>query len=110
MQSNPGIGPLSASSHGPDGFRSRRRRRRGARGRRRHPWRHRIAVLTASIVVFLALVAGAGYAYVEYRNHQIHHIVVGNLVPVQTKSGSKGGPDVGVQTFLMIGSTSRCAL
>jgi len=59
------------------------------------------------VVVFIGLLVGAGVAYIVYRNHQIHHIAVGNLVPVVTKQKA---PDVGVQTFLMIGSTSRCAL
>jgi LCP family protein required for cell wall assembly len=86
------------------------RRDRRARGPRRHPRRHRIAIVTASIVVFLGVVAGAGYGYVAYRNHQVHRIAVKNLVPVVTKAGSKHDPEVGVQTFLMIGSTSRCAL
>ena len=67
-------------------------------------------MLLASVVVLLGLIVGAGYAYIAYRNHQVHHIVVNNLVPVQTKTGSKDDPEVGVQTFLMIGSTSRCAL
>ena len=94
--------------------RSRRRlrtlRRRRVRTPRRHPWRHRLAIVAASLVVFLGLLVGAGYGYVAYRNHQIHHITVRNLTPVPTKTGSTGGPEVGVQTFLMIGSTSRCAL
>jgi len=66
-----------------------------------------MAILAGSIVAFLGLLVGAGFAYVAYRNHQIHHVTVRNLVPVVTKQKE---PDVGVQTFLMIGSTSRCAL
>ncbi len=66
-----------------------------------------MAILAGSIIVFLGLLVGAGFAYVAYRNHQIHHVAVRNLVPVVTKQKA---PDVGVQTFLMIGSTSRCAL
>jgi LCP family protein required for cell wall assembly len=66
--------------------------------------------VAASFVVLLGLLVGAGYGYIAYRNHQIHHIVVRNLAPVATKPGANGGPEVGVQTFLMIGSTSRCAL
>jgi len=69
----------------------------------------------ATIVVLLGLVVGTGFAYVAYRNHQIHHISVGNLVPDATKHSKTSSnygvvPQVGVQTFLMIGSTSRCAL
>ncbi|MGA2209336.1 MAG: LCP family protein [Acidimicrobiales bacterium] len=86
------------------------RRRRRIRPPRKHPWRHRLAVVAASLVVLVGLLVGAGYGYVAYRNHQIHHIVVRNLTPVATKPGPAGGPEVGVQTFLMIGSTSRCAL
>ena len=100
------------SPNSPKGLGSKwRRRRRDKRAARRHPWRHRIAVAATALVVFLGLVAGAGYAYVAYRNHQIHRIVVKSLVPVVTKSdASQHDPEVGVQTFLMIGSTSRCAL
>ena len=113
MQSDPGTGAPSTSSHSAD--RLGRRRRRETRARRRHPWRHRIAILTASTVIFLGLVAGVGSAYIAYRNHQLHRIVVHNLDPVPTKqtaTGSTDGvqPEVGVQTFLMIGSTSRCVL
>ncbi|HXY43036.1 MAG TPA: LCP family protein, partial [Acidimicrobiales bacterium] len=67
-------------------------------------------MVSVSIVVFLGLVAGAGFGYIAYRNGQIHRITVKNLTPVATKVGSKDDPQVGVQTFLMIGSTSRCAL
>ena len=107
MQSNPGADPAPSPQHR-ERMRSRwrpRSRSRGPRSPRRHPWRHRIAVVTLSIVVFLGLVVGAGYAYVAYRNHQIKKIDIKSLVRPATS-----GPDVGVQTFLMIGSTSRCAL
>lgn len=93
---------------------SKRERRAAKRSRRRerhsrHPWRHRIAIVAACIVVFLGLVAGTAYGYIVYRNGQIHRIHVGNLVPVPTKT-TPAGPKVGVQTFLLIGSTSRCVL
>jgi LCP family protein required for cell wall assembly len=97
---------------GPKG--TRRERRAGRRARRRerharHPWRHRLAVISICLVVFLALIAGGAYGYLLYRDHQIHRIAVRNLVPVPSKQTAYG-PKVGVQTFLLIGSTSRCAL
>jgi LCP family protein required for cell wall assembly len=108
MEPNPDVAPPATSPTGL-GRRSKWRRRR-ARPPRRHPWRHRIAVVAVSLCVFLGLIAGAGYGYIAYRDHQIHHITVRNLVSVPTKTSPKNDPRVGVQTFLMIGSTSRCAL
>jgi LCP family protein required for cell wall assembly len=58
----------------------------------------RIAALLIAIVV---VVAGAGFGYVEYRNHQIHHVVV---------NGLKAVPPSGVENIVLVGSTSRCAL
>ncbi len=106
MQANPDDAPLPEPSKR-ERRAAKRRRRREAHAR--HPWRHRITVVSVCLVVFLGLVAGSAYGYVAYRNDQIHHIQVGNLVPVVSKP-TRNGPKVAVQTFLLIGSTSRCAL
>jgi len=82
---------------------SRRSRRRSRK--RPRSWRRRLVIGLVSLVVFLGLVVGSGVAYIAYRNHQIKKINVNNLVAPATS-----GPNVGVQTFLLIGSTSRCAL
>jgi len=58
------------------------------------------------LVIVIGL-AGAEIAYVAFRFHQIHRVTLHHLVKVRT-SGS--GPHVGEQTFLLIGSTSRCVL
>ena len=58
----------------------------------------RIGALVTALVVVLA---GAAVAYIEYRNHQIQHIRVGNLEAV---------PPSGVENIVLVGSTSRCAL
>jgi LCP family protein required for cell wall assembly len=63
-----------------------------------------------SVVVLLVAAVGAGVAYIAYRNHQIHHIPVNNLATVPNGTGGSGGSKGGVQTFLLIGSTSRCVL
>jgi len=55
------------------------------------------ALITAMVVV----IASAAFGYVEYRNHQIGHIKVGNLTAV---------PPSGVENIVLVGSTSRCAL
>jgi len=49
--------------------------------------------------------AGAEIAYVAFRYHEVKRVSVPNLGTEATS-----GPNVGVQTFLLIGSTSRCAL
>ena len=56
------------------------------------------------MAVVIAL-AGAEIAYVAFRYHQIKRVEVRNLGTEVTS-----GPNVGVQTFLLIGSTSRCVL
>ena len=52
-----------------------------------------------SIAALIVILVGASVGYVAYRNHQIHHVTVRNLVPA--------GP---TENILLIGSTSRCAL
>src|SRR3984957_5233904 len=58
----------------------------------------RIGAIVGAVVVVLA---GAVFGYGEYRNHQIHHIVVNGLV---------SQPPSGIETIVLVGSTSRCAL
>jgi LCP family protein required for cell wall assembly len=58
----------------------------------------------ALLAVILAL-GGSELGYLAFVNHQIHRIKVNNIVHTPAK-----GPDVGEQTFLLIGSTSRCVL
>lgn len=94
-----GSGP---NPHG-DETAGRRRRRRGAR--RRWSWRRRVLVSLSTVVVLVIALVGAEAIYLAYRNHQIHRLDVHHLQGVATT-----GPGAGVQTFLLIGSTSRCAL
>jgi len=61
----------------------------------------RLVRLGALLVVIVVVVAGAGFGYVEYRSHQIHHVVVNGLEAV---------PPSGVENIVLVGSTSRCAL
>lgn len=72
---------------------------------RRRRWPKRVLIGTSALVLFAALLVGAGIGYIAYRNHQIHHV---RVVGLQRPAVS--GPQVGVQTFLLIGSTSRCVL
>jgi LCP family protein required for cell wall assembly len=58
----------------------------------------RVGVVVAVVVV---VIAGSAIGYVEYRNHQIHRIKVGDLV---------AQPPSGVENIVLVGSTSRCAL
>ena len=55
-------------------------------------------------MIALGLV-GAETAYVAVQYHKIHRIPLRHLDKVATS-----GPHVGEQTFLLIGSTSRCVL
>jgi LCP family protein required for cell wall assembly len=55
--------------------------------------------------VVIVAVGGGEVAYIAFRYHQVKRGTVPHLTHPATK-----GPDVGVQTFLLIGSTSRCAL
>jgi len=58
----------------------------------------RVGIVVVAVVVVLA---GVGIGYIEYRNHQISRVKVGNLVAV---------PPSGVENVVLVGSTSRCAL
>jgi LCP family protein required for cell wall assembly len=58
----------------------------------------------ALLAVILAL-GGSEAGYLVFVNHQIHRVTVHHLVKPSTT-----GPNVGEQTFLLIGSTSRCVL
>ncbi|MGD0286461.1 MAG: LCP family protein [Acidimicrobiales bacterium] len=83
----------------------RRRFGRRRRSSRRPRWlRNLIKASIALLVVVLAL-AGAELAFVAFRLHQVHRVTVSQLAPPATS-----GPNVGTQTFLLIGSTSRCVL
>jgi LCP family protein required for cell wall assembly len=53
------------------------------------------------VLALVVVLAGAGIGYVEYRNHQISHIVV---------RGLRALPPSGVENLVLVGSTSRCAL
>ncbi len=70
---------------------------------RAHRWARRLSLGVLVLVLFVGGLTGAAFAYVAYRNHQIHRVRVGSLQV-------SAGPNVGTQTFLMIGSTSRCVL
>jgi LCP family protein required for cell wall assembly len=61
----------------------------------------RLVRLGVVVVAAIVVLAGAGIGYVEYRNHQIGHIVV---------NGLRALPPSGVENLVLVGSTSRCAL
>jgi LCP family protein required for cell wall assembly len=83
-----------------------RNKLRRQKPRRRRSRRRRVVMALLAVVTLLGiLVIVSGVGYVAYRNHQIKKIAIKSLSPP-----AKAGPDVGVQTFLLIGSTSRCAL
>ncbi len=92
--------PVTSSKEEPP-----RPRRKSGRRRKRLGWRGRLLIALLSVLALLGVIVGSGVGYVAYRNHQIKKVVVTHLAPPATS-----GPDVGVQTFLLIGSTSRCAL
>ena len=80
-------------------------RRRPRRISRRPRWlRNLIRVSIVLLVVVIAL-AGSEIAYVAYRNNQVQRVTLHHL-----QSSPTSGPNVGVQTFLLVGSTSRCVL
>src|ERR1039457_6995732 len=82
-----------------------RRRRRRRNKKRRPRWlRYLIRGSIALLAVVVAL-GGAEAGYLAFVNHQIKRITVKPLV-----TPPKTGPHVGAQTFLLIGSTSRCVL
>src|ERR1700676_5482819 len=60
----------------------------------------RLVRLGIAAVAAIVVLAGAGIGYVEYRNHQISHIVV---------NGLRALPPSGVENLVLVGSTSRCA-
>lgn len=65
----------------------------------------RTLIGVVSLVVVIGLLTAGTFAYISFRNGQVHHETVSGLVPTATT-----GPHVGEQTFLLIGSTSRCVL
>ena len=81
------------------------KRGRKRRKPRRPRWVRNLVIASAVLLVVALGLAGAEVAYVAFRYHQIHRVSLHHLTPTATK-----GPNVGVQTFLLIGSTSRCVL
>ena len=82
------------------------RRRFGRRPRSSRPrWLRNLVRISLALLVVVVALAGAEIAFVAFRLHQVHRVTVSQLTPPATS-----GPDVGTQTFLLIGSTSRCAL
>ena len=71
------------------------------RRNRRQRLVQRLVRVGALLVAIVVVVAGAGFGYVAYRNHQIQHVVV---------NGLKAVPPSGVENIVLVGSTSRCAL
>ncbi|HEY7947289.1 MAG TPA: LCP family protein [Acidimicrobiales bacterium] len=69
--------------------------------KRRQRLVRRLVRIGALIFAVVVVMAGAAFGYVEYRNHQISHITVGDLTAV---------PPSGVENIVLVGSTSRCAL
>ncbi len=61
----------------------------------------RLLRVSIVVVALIVVIAGTAIGYAEYRTHQIHRIVVGNLV---------AQPPSGVENIVLVGSTSRCAL
>jgi LCP family protein required for cell wall assembly len=98
----PDAAPSEPDPTSPKKGRWRRRRRNKTR---RPRWlRYLIRGTVALLAVVLAL-GGAEAGYLAFVNHQIHRGNVPHLVKTATT-----GPNVGEQTFLLIGSTSRCVL
>lgn len=56
------------------------------------------------------LVAAAGFAYVEYRFHEIHRVHVAGLAPLTRASGAAGAAAQPPETFLLIGDNCRDCL
>ena len=83
--------------------------RRVVGSRRRRSRRPRWAryLIRSSIVLLAVIVALAGSeaAFIAFRLHEVKR----GKVAAPHHSSTKG-PNVGVQTFLLVGSTSRCAL
>jgi LCP family protein required for cell wall assembly len=81
-------------------------RRGRARKRSRRPrWARNLIRASIALLAVVIALAGAEIAYVAFRYHEVKRVNVGGLSTLPTS-----GPNVGVQTFLLIGSTSRCVL
>ncbi|HSY14740.1 MAG TPA: LCP family protein, partial [Jatrophihabitantaceae bacterium] len=75
---------------------------------RRH-WRRRI-LIGAGAVLMVVVVAGAGgYAYVQYRFHQIHREKVTGLAPITAAPG-QGGATQDPYNILLVGDNCRDCL
>ncbi|MGA2529033.1 MAG: LCP family protein [Acidimicrobiales bacterium] len=82
-----------------------RRRRRVRKPSRRPRWLRNLIRACVALLAIIVALAGAEVAYVAFRYHEVHRVTLHHLSKVATS-----GPNVGEQTFLLIGSTSRCAL
>ncbi len=89
-----GSGPGGRRGQGIPDYRSRSRKRRKR-------VRRLLTTLTVLLVVLLAL-AGGGYAYAQYRYHQIKKVHVAGL-----KNSAGTAKSINI---LMVGDNSRCAL
>jgi polyisoprenyl-teichoic acid--peptidoglycan teichoic acid transferase len=83
------------------GSKSRGGRRSRHRKKTRHPWRRRLLIGMAVLLVIIG--GGAGYVY--YQTHNLNRIEVRGLNGALTS-----GQEAGTENILMVGSTSRCAL
>ncbi|MDA8186190.1 MAG: LCP family protein [Actinomycetota bacterium] len=69
--------------------------------RRKRRRRRRLLTTSIVLVALVVLIAGAGFAYVAYRNSQIKHLTIHGLDIV---------PPSGVDNVLLVGNNSRCVL
>jgi LCP family protein required for cell wall assembly len=83
------------------GSKSSGRRRSRNHKKTRHPWRRRLLIGMAVLLVLVG--GGAGYVY--YQTHDLNRIEVRGLNGALTS-----GQEAGTENILMVGSTSRCAL
>jgi LCP family protein required for cell wall assembly len=65
----------------------------------------RLTVGLVAVILVATGIGASGWAYANYRYHQIHFVDVPHLVKVTTS-----GPHANAVTILLIGSTSRCVL
>ena len=107
---SPNLSPVSDAPSGdelpdPDKQPAPPRRGRAKKRSRRPRWLRNLIRASVAILAIVVALAGAEVAYVAFRYNQVHRVNLHHLAKVSTS-----GPNVGEQTFLLIGSTSRCAL